>query len=204
MPMLMGVIICLSPGFCSGGGYGMPHGGLRRASETTLLARAQSMSEAAGFQAPPELINAMELLAGEAPYPVSADPLTGESSTCGFLQCVSSSYMTPAMRSCVWGIAAREEPAWCGWDARLCIACASSHADTRLKVDDADVKLQSKHVPSMVKPLQFICEGRRRVIISYSCHMLVVPAGSCSAPLPLQVSAHDDTGAFPIWPNIQL
>jgi hypothetical protein len=57
----------------AGGGYGMVPGGLRRASDTTLLARAQSMSEAAGFQAPPELINAMELLAGEAPYPAPAD-----------------------------------------------------------------------------------------------------------------------------------
>ena len=56
----------------------MVHGGLRRASDTTLLARAQSMSEAAGFQAPPELINAMELLAGEAPYPAPADMASGK------------------------------------------------------------------------------------------------------------------------------
>ena len=56
----------------------MVPGGLRRASDTTLLARAQSMSEAAGFQAPPELINAMELLAGEAPYPAPADMASGE------------------------------------------------------------------------------------------------------------------------------
>lgn len=50
----------------------MLSGGMRRSSES-LLQRAQSMSEAAGFQAPPELINAMELLAGEAPYPAPAD-----------------------------------------------------------------------------------------------------------------------------------
>lgn len=56
----------------------MVPGGLRRASDTTLLARAQSMSEAAGFQAPPELINAMELLAGEAPYPAPADLASGQ------------------------------------------------------------------------------------------------------------------------------
>ena len=33
------------------------------------MQRALSMSESAGFQAPPELINAMELLSGELPYP---------------------------------------------------------------------------------------------------------------------------------------
>ncbi len=56
----------------------MVPGGLRRASDTTLLARAQSMSEAAGFQARPQLINAMELLAGEAPYPAPADMASGK------------------------------------------------------------------------------------------------------------------------------
>lgn len=45
------------------------------------MQRALSMSEAAGFQAPLELINAMELLSGEMPYPVP--DASGPGEACG-------------------------------------------------------------------------------------------------------------------------